>query len=117
MHRKVLDFVDSCSVPLVEESLGWDQFYGRMMVNTYLAHVSDGTHDQLWRDSRETTGKCLRVAERHHSRALRLSKLPSAHFDPWASTRNLLRPFVIESDWKIDPEDLHDIAPWGMLEE
>jgi hypothetical protein len=116
MHKKFLELIDVMNLPLVEESPGYDTFYGNMMVNLFLVHASDNSVE-LWKDSRKMDGKCLRRAEKRWAWANKLRTIPSSlGFDPWAEDVKPLRPLILESDWTMLPEYFHGLEPWQGIE-
>jgi hypothetical protein len=116
LHKRFLELIDACNLPLVEDSPGYDEFYGRTMVNMYLAACSDGrVMKDLWCDSQDTTNHAIRRAEKRWRWAERLTSIPSSDFDPWLSLTTPKRPLILESDWNLEVCDLTGIAPYAML--
>jgi len=91
----------SC-VPRVEDSYGYDTFYGILVKYKFLDACARGSFNEIY-DPVDAKG-CLQRSVRVAERLVRRIKLAGArredwNFDPWCSDETLLRPNVIESDW------------------
>ena len=117
LHKRFLELMDSCNLPLVDDSSGYDVFYGRMMVNMYLAACADGrVMSDLWKDAQETTNHAIRRAEKLWKKASCYSSLPSAKdFDPWGAEAQPKRPLILESDWSHVWCDFSGLAPFASI--
>lgn len=109
VHRNVQKIVKQQfgNLPLVEDSPGWDNFYGRAVMNEFLRSASDVEHhhhSQVFSEGSKLSAKALRPIEKIWGKMEKLyarGGAPSCKdYDPWREPHVPLVPLFLGSDWR-----------------